>query len=411
VEFGLVNLMITCLLSIYLEGNNYEINKLFYFNIMTKFLSYIIIILVLGFIILPEEVSAQKKQKAFIDTLDNALDISYYLNNLHGLLPIISPITEPAVGYGAAGAGLFFIPKKDDRKGFKMPDIVGAAVGYTENGTWFTGAGYIGFWNKDRIRYRGVLGYGDIKLKYYGIGDGFLADKPLGFSIKSLFFLQQAVFRLGDSHFLLGGKYIFSKTNVGFDIEHNLPIDPRDIEMMNSGVGLIAEYENFNSLFSPSKGIRSNLSYSQFLQVLGGDRDFGRLTYFFVNYFHVIDQHWNAGFRFESQLALGDAPFYMQPFVYLRGVPAMRYQGEFTALLETEQEVLLGKRWSMVAFGGVGRAFKSLDEMSVGSSAWSVGTGFRYLIARTFGLKMGLDIARGPEQYAIYVVFGNSWMR
>jgi len=354
---------------------------------------------------------SQKKHKAFIDTLDNALDISYYLNNLHGLLPIVSPITEPAVGYGAVGAGLFFIPKKDDRKGFKMPDIVGAAVGYTENGTWFAGAGYLGFWNKDRIRYRGVLGYGDIKLKYYGIGDGFLADKPLGFSIKSLFFLQQAVFRLGESHFLLGGKYIFSKTNVSFDIEHNLPIEPRDLELTNSGLGVIGEYENLNNLFSPTKGIRTNLNYSQFLQVMGGDRDFGRLTYFFIHYFRVIDQHWNAAYRFESQLALGDAPFYMQPFIYLRGIPAMRYQGELTTLLETEQEVLFSKRWSLVAFGGVGRTFKSLDEMSVGSSAWSVGTGFRYLIARTFGMKMGIDVARGPEQYAIYVVVGNSWMR
>ena len=49
----------------------------------------------------------KKKEKLFVDTLDNAFDISYYLYNLHGFLPVISPITEPAVGYGAAGAGLF----------------------------------------------------------------------------------------------------------------------------------------------------------------------------------------------------------------------------------------------------------------------------------------------------------------
>lgn len=366
-------------------------------------------VLLLGF---ADSTSAQKKQKAFIDSLDHAFDISYYLKNLHGLLPIISPITEPAVGYGAAGAGLFFIPKKDDdRKGFKMPDIAGAAVGYTENGTWFTGAGYVGFWNKDRIRYRGVVGYGNIKLKYYGNGSDFLAKNPVNFSIESLFLLQQAVFRIGDSHFLLGGKYVFGSSKIAFTKEHKLPIHPKDIEMKNSGLGLIAEYESLNNMFSPSKGIRTNLTYSQFLEVLGGDRDFGRLNYFFTNYFHVINNHWNAGFRLESQLSVGEVPFYMQPFVYLRGVPAMRYQGEFTALIETEQEILFGKRWSMVAFGGVGHAFKSLDEMNVGSSAWSVGTGFRYLIAQTFGLKMGLDVARGPEQYAIYVVFGNSWIR
>jgi len=45
--------------------------------------------------------------------------------------------------------------------------------------------------------------------------------------------------------------------------------------------------------------------------------------------------------------------FYKNPFVYLRGVAAMRYQGELTALLETEQELILSKRWSIVGFGGL----------------------------------------------------------
>jgi hypothetical protein len=379
---------------------------------MVAFKKHIVLVLLTGFLLGFTTASfAQKKQKVFIDTLDQALDISHYLNHLHGLLPIVSPITEPAVGFGAAGAGLFFIPKKDDRKGFKMPDMVALAGGYTANGTWFTGAGYVGSWKKDRIRYRGVVGYGDIKLKYYGNGDGFLAKNPIQFSLEGLFLLQQIIFRVGNSHFLLGGKYIFGSTKVDSSGDRVLPVDPRDIKMINSGVGFIAEYENLNNIFSPSRGIRSNLTYNQYLEVLGGDRNFGILSYFFIDYFNVIKNHWNAGCRFESQLSLGDAPFYMRPFVYLRGVPAMRYQGELTALVETEQEILFGRRWSMVAFGGIGHAFKSLDEMEVGTTAWNAGTGFRYLIARALGLKMGLDVARGPEQYAVYVVFGSSWIK
>jgi len=380
---------------------------------LNKLFKYIIISLLLVFTSFSGQLSAQTKQKPFIDTLDNAFDLSYYLYNLHGLLPIISPITEPAVGYGAVGAGLFFIPKKDTlRKGFKMPDIVGVAGGYTENGTWFTGAGYIGFWKQDRVRYRGVFGYGDIKLKYYGKGDDYLSSRPIQFSIKSYFFLQQAIFRIGDSKFLLGGRYLLGKSTVTF-FEHSIipGIDPRDKVLTNSGVGIIAEYENFDNIFSPTKGLRANITYNQFLEALGGDRDFGRISFFALQYFNVVKERWNSGFRLETQLSLGKAPFYMQPFVYLRGVPAMRYQGEFTALVETEQELILTQRWSIVGFGGYGHAFKSLDEMNMGSNVWNAGTGFRYKIARVFGLKMGLDVAKGPEQWAVYVVFGNSWMK
>jgi len=37
--------------------------------------------------------------------------------------------------------------------------------------------------------------------------------------------------------------------------------------------------------------------------------------------------------------------------------------------------------------------------------------GFRYLIAREHGLHMGVDLARGPDGWAVYVVFGSAWLR
>ena len=355
---------------------------------------------------------SQKKQRALIDTLDNALDVSYYLNNLHGFLPIISPITEPAVGYGAALAGLFFIPKKETAdKRFQMPDVVGAAGGLTQNGTWFAGAGYAGFWKGDRIRYRGGLGYADINLKFYGVGSGFLEKHPAEFGLKTYAMIQQAIFRLGKSKFLLGGNYLLMKTKATFFEESELPVNPLDLDLVNSGLGVIAEYDNTNNIFSPSKGLRANITYTQYLEFLGSDRNFGRLSLFAHYYQTVISNIWTAGFRLESQLATGDAPFYMMPFVYLRGVPAMRYQGELTALLETEQEIMFTRRWSIVGFGGYGWAFKSLDKMSDETTAWNAGAGFRYLIARLFGLKMGMDVARGPEQWAVYVVVGTSWLK
>ncbi len=376
---------------------------------------FVLVLIVFGVLlhIFPINSVAQERKKSLIDTLDNALDLSYYLYNLHGFLPVVSPITEPAVGYGAVVAGVFFIPKKKtEEQKFQMSDIVGVAGGFTENGTWFGGAGYIGFWKKDHIRYRGILGYGKINLKYYGKGDNILEKHPAKFTIESYFFLQQAIFRLGDSKFLLGGKYQLNKSTITFFEESNIPaVNPQDFDLTNSGIGLIAEYENFNNILSPSKGLRVNLTYDQFLQTLGSDRDFGKLTFFLHYYQPIIKNRWTSGFRIESQLATGDTPFYMMPFISLRGVPVMRYQGEITALAETEQEAMLTKRWSVVGFAGIGTTYNSIQDMEKGSTAWNVGSGFRYLIARLLGLKMGVDVARGPEDWAIYVVVGSSWMK
>jgi hypothetical protein len=95
----------------------------------------------------------------------------------------------------------------------------------------------------------------------------------------------------------------------------------------------------------------------------------------------------------------------------MRGVPTVRYQGRTTLLAETEQRVDFTRRWSAIAFGGVAKAFDDVGEASEADLVYGVGGGFRYLIARKFKLRMGVDIARGPEKWAYYIVFGNTWGR
>ncbi len=360
-------------------------------------------------------IQAQEHQSKLRDSLDNKFDVSHFLKDLHGVLPIAAPITEPAVGYGATVALLYFIPKKEKETGVKkrgIPDIAGVAGGYTSNNTWFAGMGYLGFWNEDKIRYRGVIGYGDINLKYYRSTPILPEDISALFNIQSVFVLQQAKFRLGKSDFFLGGKYTFAKTNIEFPKIFDFPeIDPLDFDIVNSGIGVIGEFENYKNVFSPNQGMRIHLSYLQNLELIGSDRNWGKVTFSSIFYLPV-NHFWVPAFRMESLMATGDVPFYSKPFIALRGVPAMRYQGDLTVLVETEQSFnIKTSRWDLVAFGGIGTTFKSLDDLDPGEAVWSAGGGFRYLIARLFGLKMGIDVARGPEDWAIYVVFGSAWLR
>ena len=90
-----------------------------------------------------------------------------------------------------------------------------------------------------------------------------MPENGLEFNISSYFFLQQAIFRLGESSFFLGGKYQLGKSTITAFDESKIP--ERDIDLINSGVGLITEYENFNNILSPTKGLRVNLTYDQFL--------------------------------------------------------------------------------------------------------------------------------------------------
>jgi hypothetical protein len=372
----------------------------------------IVLVLTSGILIEGFAQGNEKRSKPFKDPEDGAFDISYYLYNLHGFLPILSPITEPAVGYGGALAGAFFIPKKKiDSTKFQMPDIVGLAGGYTQSKTWFAGAGYIGFWKQDHIRYRGVAGYADLNIKYYGAGDGFLSKHPINVELKPFILLQQAVFRLGKSNFMLGGKYILNLMDATlFNNSDEGWINPRDLKFTNSGMGFIGEFENFNIILSPTSGWRIHLDYTQYAACLGSDRNYG-IMHFFTIWYQPLKKFWISGLRIETDAATGDPPFYMLPFITLRGIPAMRYQGQVVALAATEQLFMLNRRWGVLGFGGYGLTHNYSSDLLKGETAWSAGGGFRYLIARAMGLKMGIDVARGPEEWAFYIIFGSAWLR
>ena len=344
---------------------------------------------------------SQNKTSILRDSTDNALDLSHFLMKKKGVLPVIIPITEPAVGYGAVAAGLFFVPSKKPKK---QADLIVAAAGLTSNGTWLVGGGYLGFWKQDKIRYRGVVGYGDVNLKYYGIG-----DKPISITLNSLLFLQQINFRLGKSNFFLGTKYQLANITIPIFKESDF-FDPRDLKSVNSGISIIAEFDNLNNFLSPTKGVRVHLSYDQNLELLGSTRNWGKVN-FFTHIYYPVNKLWIPALRLESKLATGRPPFYAKPFVQLRGVPALRYQGDFTMLAETEQLFNITPRWGILGFTGIGAAFDSIENMESDELVWNAGAGFRYLIARVLGVKMGVDIARGPEDWAFYVILGTSWTK
>ena len=50
----------------------------------------------------------------------------------------------------------------------------------------------------------------------------------------------------------------------------------------------------------------------------------------------------------------GNIPFNAAPYATLRGIPALRYQGETAGAVEVELRRRLGERWSVSLFSGTG---------------------------------------------------------
>jgi hypothetical protein len=154
--------------------------------------------------------------------------------------------------------------------------------------------------------------------------------------------------------------------------------------------------------------VRAYFEALRFDEALGSDDDYSR-SRAALNAFHPVGERLVVGLRAETQAADGEVPFYARPFLEMRGIPAMRYQGDRVALLEIEARYDLDGRWSLVGFTGAGRAAASSGSIGSAPTRSTIGVGLRYFIARALGMHVGMDVARGPEETAIYIIAGGAW--
>lgn len=344
---------------------------------------------------------------------DGWLDASEFLDQSYGFLPVVIPITEPAVGYGAFGA-LAFIDRSASKAedGFGRPNITVVGGLLTENDTRGAMAGDLRHWMGDRLQTLAGVFRASVNLDFYGIGrDDSLKSNPLAYNLDTSGAGIRARYRLGDSKYWAGVGYAYASTEVSFDAPPSAPGLP--IYRQTSSVGGLVpsiSYDSRDNLFTPGRGTYVDASAGLFSHVLGGDDEFQRVSATAIHYL-PLGPKLNFGLCGGAVFSFGDVPFYMRPFVQLRGAPIMRYQGDETAQVEAELRWQFWQRFSLVGFAGAGAAWNDFERFDSTTKVVTGGAGFRYELARTHGLHIGLDVAFGPAGTAVYVQFGSAWMR
>lgn len=363
---------------------------------------------------------AQIKQKNYFkDTVDGAFDVSNWLIDANGFIPLTTIITEPALGGIGVAVVPIFITKRPPTidtidgqiiRRRTQPDITGAAAIYTANKTWILGAFRSGTIIKYRIRYRIVAGYGDVNLTFYKKLP-VVGEQSFDFNFKVIPISGFAMKQIGHSNWYGGLQYLFLNT----EVKRTAPkfpdyVKPQEIKSNISQPGVITEYDVRDNIFSPNSGFKFHTDFSISDEVVGSSFNYMKLNAYIYAY-HQLSEKVVGGLRLDMQQAFKSPPFYLLPFIDMRGIPSARYQGVADALTEAELRWDFSRRWSMVGFGGTGKAFDQWSAFSDAELVYTYGTGFRYLIAKKFGLRMGMDVARGPEQWAYYIIFGSSWLK
>jgi hemolysin activation/secretion protein len=158
----------------------------------------------------------------------------------------------------------------------------------------------------------------------------------------------------------------------------------------------------------PASGQFAELAAWHYDDGFGGDFNYTRST-LKVNSFHKLGKKFVLGLRLEGSVSDGDYPFYSAPYVKLRGIPALRYQGESAGVVEIELRYQFAKRWAVLGFTGEGW----IDERNIADETENeidaYGFGIRWQALPAKNVWVGLDLARGPEEDAFYIQLVHPW--
>ncbi len=360
------------------------------------------------------ELDAKRTGSArFFDPQDGQFDLSYFLENPRGFLPIPIVVTEPAVGYGGGMAGMFLRPRTEaGDEGWARPDISGVGAFATANGTWGAFGGDASRWFDGRLRTLVGAAAGQFNLDFFGVGrDTASLNEGVRYSLQFAGAVTQANWQLApQSPWAAGIRYVYA----------NVDPKPREsaisqsladqVRVTISAPTAILEFDTRDNVFTPTRGIYAESSWLASRDAFGASDNFERFQQVLIGW-HPLADSVTLGARGNYAWSSDGTPFFLRPFVQLRGVPAARYQGDQAASLEVEARWQFFGRWSIVAFGGAGTTRTNRDTFVATQNVGSGGLGFRYELASKFGLHAGIDVAHSPGTTAVYFVIGNAWFR
>jgi len=344
-----------------------------------------------------------------------AWDLSNVLTGRPGFIPVPFAFGDPVLGLGGGLAVVFYqappLKNQDTVDMRRPPASEGVGGFYTSKSAWGGAGGLYRPWHNDRFRYLGIIGGGEAGLHYFGVRDSPFQHNPLDYNFTPVGTLQRVQTRVFDYPLYLGVEYAFVHTRSQFDAADRLPVElPAHEQKIDiGGLGGSLVYDTRNNFLDATEGLDLSAKVTGYAPWLGGSDGFGRFSAFALGYTQPRNM-WGFAGRLDLESAWGEIPFFYVPYVQMRGLQAQKFSGRVTMLGEGEVRMTVLTRWTAIAFAGVGSAAADWSELSSARVAGGGGVGFRYLLAKKFGIRSGVDVAVGTGGKPLfYLQNGAAW--
>ena len=330
-----------------------------------------------------------------------------------GWEPVVAPLPSrnPVFGWMiSVPAMLMYKPS------FAVPEdsvwISGLFGFYAENESWGAGLLQRMSFGGDRWRVMGSLFHAEMNYDYFGIGGeggpSIVLDQDMDLALVE-------GLRLVAPNLYLGLRATYAETELGPQLpDITLPpgFDP-DLLRVDLTLATVAprlQYDTRDNEFYPRSGFLIDATAAVSRDAIGADVDYERYDAS-MNHYLPIGNNGVVASRIASQYTSQDTPFFLYPAfgqgADLRGYQMGSYRDRFLVAVQAEYRHRFTKRIGAAAFGGVGSI--APDFAGWEKTLWSVGAGFRFVLAPKNDISLRVDIARGRDETVYYVGIGEAF--
>lgn len=314
------------------------------------------------------------------------------------IVPI--PISDPTLGSGLVLGGAYFYPQTEAQAAVQPASLTGVAGLYTSNDSYAFGVGQQNYWDEDRWRFSGALGYLNFELSLIEpsqSGDG----SDLDWLVEGQF-AQAEVSRNIYGNWYLGaqGRYVDSDQTFSIDIPEG------GFDFLGSfksvGLGLSLEFD--------TRDVPTNAYKGQYFEVdalFNSDAIGSTDTYqsYDIRYrsYHQLAPALVLAWEIKGCRKSGQVPLWDACRISLRGFPATDYMSRSSLSSQVEARWQFHRKWGVVAFAGGGFSETSLSAAGDNEAIPSYGAGLRFMVLESKRINMRLDYGRSDDSDAWYL--------
>jgi len=321
-------------------------------------------------------------------------------------LAIPIPFSNPTLDSGLVLVGGYFHAQTEKQKATQPASATGVAYMKSSNGSYAYGVGNASYWNEDRWRFKGFLGYADLSLPLLvaspdskGLSVDWLLQGKLGYAALSR--------KLGGRWYLgVIGRYVDVDQQIDVNLQSRSLLGRNTI--LSAAAGLSLSYDSRDMPGNPYRGRLFTATALLTSEALGSDDDYQGYTLDFRSY-HSLAKPLVLAWTVQGCSRSGEVPLWDACRLNLRGSAATDYMGLSSIVAKVEGRWRLSERWGLVAFTGAGQLTESFTGRDDYDIVGNYGAGIRFTVQKSNRVNMRLDYGRTDEDAAIMLSVGEAF--